>query len=443
MASTSTSTPSAESESACVWTNVPYHGRSESGHMLVTKRTRTKRLRRAAGPVGERSQSICRFPANHGVCSARMAVDPRHDVAIYAPFASGAYLGTKATGGGAETQVWLLARSLAAQGMRVCHVVLGDDGLPEVSPDGVTLVKQSPGEWDRGLTRRSRSILSALGAADASVYVQRTAGYELGVVAGYTRTHRRSLVFSTSSSTDLLDRPPLPSGVSQLAFQFGRRSCAAVVVQSEDQLREARRLRGTEVELIRSFCEPAPPTAAERTAFLWIGGIIDYKDPLAYVELAERVPEAQFWMVATDRGPEWAELARQVHERAARLPNLELMGERPRPELLELYPQAVAVVNTSRFEGVPNTFLEGWAHGAPALSLSVDTGGIIARHGLGAVAGGSLDNLADAARDLWRSRKDGAQRSQATRDYVGKWHAPDVVGSQWFELLSRSARTST
>jgi glycosyltransferase involved in cell wall biosynthesis len=194
--------------------------------------------------------------------------------------------------------------------------------------------------------------------------------------------------------------------------------------------------------LIRSFCEPvangdSPP---EREAFLWIGGLIDYKDPLAYVRLAENVPEAHFWMIGTGRGAEWEGLAAEVEDAAQRLPNLELLPPRDRESLRELYSRAVAVVNTSEFEGFPNTFMEGWACGAPALSLRIDPDGVIRSRDLGHVANGSDRALADAARQLWDGRHNAKARGSAARSYIATTHDPDVVVAQWADLIERVAR---
>src|SRR5205823_2751505 len=102
-----------------------------------------------------------------------------------------------------------------------------------------------------------------------------------------------------------------------------------------------------------------------------------------------RVPEAMFVMVIGDRGDAWAGLRAEVLNKGRQLPNVTVLPAITRTDLLPLYERAVAVLNTSHFEGFPNTFLEGWARGAPTLSLTVDPDGVLAR-GLGFCANGSL-----------------------------------------------------
>jgi glycosyltransferase involved in cell wall biosynthesis len=364
----------------------------------------------------------------------------RYDVTIYAPFAGHLYVpGSKKQSGGAETQMRELARALTGLGLRVCHVVFDYEGLPE-SSEGIDLVTQPPDEFRHNVARYSRSIVRALSRADADVYIQRSSGLETGVAAAFTGARRRALVFSASSAIDLQARPPLPTPLSLSAFRVGRRAAKALVAQTEDQVRIARDQLGRTPTLIRSFCQPGPDEPTEPEAFLWIGGLIDYKDPLAYVRLAERVPEARFWMIGTDRGGVSSALSASVRSAAERLANLDLLPPRSRGALLDVYRRAVAVVNTSEFEGFPNTFMEGWARGVPALSLRLDPDGTIERHGIGVVAGGSHDRFAAAARELWEGRFDRAPIEQAARRYVRETHAPDVVGRQWLDLIEAVRR---
>jgi glycosyltransferase involved in cell wall biosynthesis len=192
--------------------------------------------------------------------------------------------------------------------------------------------------------------------------------------------------------------------------------------------------------LIRSIAEVVPPRAAAPEAFLWIGRVVRMKRPEAYLELARTVSEAQFFMVAVASDqPEHAELFREVERAAATIPNLTLLPPRPRNELMAVLDRTVAVVSTSDFEGMPNTFLEGWARGIPALALSHDPDGIIERYGLGACAAGSAEVLAEHARRFWQTRKDFGELATRCRSYVEEHHSPHSVGARWEQVLRAGA----
>ena len=96
---------------------------------------------------------------------------------------------------------------------------------------------------------------------------------------------------------------------------------------------------------------------------------------------------------------------------------------------------AIAVVNTSSFEGMPNTFLEAWGQGVPVLSFSFDPDNLIQEKGLGIAADGVWDTFVAGARRLWAERFERSDLSARTRSYIRDVHSPEAVGSQWEALL--------
>jgi len=188
--------------------------------------------------------------------------------------------------------------------------------------------------------------------------------------------------------------------------------------------------------VIKSVAEPGELRTSTPEAFLWAGRVISYKRPLAFLDLARAVPEARFWMLGIPQpGERNVRLLADVRRAAAELPNLELLDPRPRDDVMPLIDRAVAIVNTSEFEGLSNTFLEAWSRGVPALSLSHDPDGLIERLGLGSFAHGSGPRLAAVARELWRLRNEQRELAQRCRRYVLDAHRPETVYGQWFDAL--------
>jgi glycosyltransferase involved in cell wall biosynthesis len=372
------------------------------------------------------------------VSRAGPRTSPRADVAVYSAGAGPLYGGV-GVAGGAELQSFYIARALALGGFRVRHVV-ASAGICR-TPEGVEVLELPPHYAVRGLSRR-RAIVDGLRAADARVYIQRPAGIETGFTGVVARVLRRKFVFSASSDADFMrDREQLrllggnlEVRSAAVQYRIGLRCAHAIVVQTERQARLAEETVGRRPQLIPNFSDLGDRQTGSPDVFVWIGAFAGVKDPLSYVALAERVPEARFVMVAKPRTG-WDELAREVQRRASALSNLEVVAPMPRDELLELYGRAIAVVSTSEYEGFSNVFLEGWSRGVPALSLRVDPDGVIARHGLGAVAGGSLHLLAASARGYLEDRSRAVASGDAAYRYVERTHAPEVVGPQWTRLV--------
>jgi glycosyltransferase involved in cell wall biosynthesis len=144
-------------------------------------------------------------------------------------------------------------------------------------------------------------------------------------------------------------------------------------------------------------------------------------------------------MIDVPQDDEPGELRAAMDAAVRELANLERLAPRSREALGDLLDRAVAVVNTSEREGLPNVFLEGWARGVPALALSYDPAGLITGHGLGYVAGGDGAELAARARQLWRER--GNESSFAARciAYVRSEHDREAVVDRWMEALDLSS----
>jgi glycosyltransferase involved in cell wall biosynthesis len=128
-------------------------------------------------------------------------------------------------------------------------------------------------------------------------------------------------------------------------------------------------------------------------------------------------------------------MAERIEAAAGRLPNVELLPPRPRNELLREMQNAVAVVKTSRVEGMPNTFLEAWAQGVPVLSLNVDPDAKIASNDIGVMANGSMERLIEAAGSLWSDRELRRAMGERARQFIQDVHSPDAVADRWVALL--------
>jgi glycosyltransferase involved in cell wall biosynthesis len=369
-------------------------------------------------------------------------VSPQRDIAIYSPMASDLYERDAAVSGGAELQTMLLARSLAARGLRCAHIVVPLAGPPAELPEGLELVERGAfaGRRLTGKAEEARRVWQGFHDADAGTYIFRGGWPVLGVAARFCRTNRRRLIFAAASDLNFVT--PGVRGIKQAEFalyRYGARRSDTIVVQTQGQGELARRMfpRARRIVEIPSFAEPAEPSSAEPEAFLWTGRLADYKNPAAYVELARAVPEARFWMI-----PKYVEKydSDAAVSRAAReLPNMEVLDSRPRDELMRLVERSVAIVNTSPREGMPNLFLEGWARGIPALTFEFDPDGRIGAQGLGVSAGGSPERFADGARELWRTRGDRRELARHVRAYIHDTHGEQAVTRHWMDLLGASS----
>lgn len=373
--------------------------------------------------------------------SPRRRTRESYDVVFYTPFL-GRMLSAKQDSppGGAETQILMLSKALARRGLRVAIIVFGHPAELPDQIDGVRIVVRPPYKL---ATKRSVGkvleaclIWQALWRAPARTIVYRCASLELALVGIYAKLSGQRLVFSTANVVDFDFAKIARKRRDVFLYRLGVRLADDIIVQTEEQVRLCERSFGRTPHLIASLAPTVGLQTAEPEAFLWIGRLVWYKQPLAYVALARAVPEARFWMIGvpSDDGSEH-NLSQEVANLARTTENLELLEPRPHAEVTELMGRAVASVNTASFEGMPNVLLEAWSRGVPALVLHHDPDGVVKDEGLGGFAAGSPETLAELARTLWRSRNNRGDLARRCIAYVGAHHAPDVVADRWAAVL--------
>lgn len=307
------------------------------------------------------------------------------------------------TGGGAERQVHLLSTTLAEH--FDVHVVVGDFGQPrrEVR-DGVTLHRAYPLQSRQHPLQPVKHFLllgEAMRRADADLYIYRGGPRNAGFVYLLTRLLRSKWLVHIASDANIKTRPERLSAVRYWLFNRSIIDADLLVAQSERQQNLLEDCYGAEAEVIPNgypVASDVPPFEA-REYFLWVGGLHEEEKRVhRYLDLAELLPETKFRLagpVATD-----SDHQAELFERVQSLGNVEMTGAIQPHEIHEQYRHATALVNTSAFEGFPNTFLEAWRQGTPVLGLDVDPKRYLPLQTADGYANGDLQSLAATCRVL-------------------------------------------
>jgi glycosyltransferase involved in cell wall biosynthesis len=382
-----------------------------------------------------------------------------YDVVFYVPTISPLLAKTAtAQSGGAETQMFVLTKALATQGVRVAVIAYElPEGMPRHYQGVDVFARPSSAGHVRvvGKVIEVARIWRSLAAIDAPVIVRRMAGVDAGVIAVFARLRRRRYVYSSAHVLDFDPDELFAKRRDRALYCLGVTLAHRVVVQTEEQVPLCERAFGQRPMVIKSIAEPAVELreshrlGARPEAFLWVGRVCSYKRPLEFVALARAIPDARFRMVAV-APPRRADdddhkLWRRMQAAARDTENLELLPPMRREDLRLLIQRAIAVVNTADHEGMPNVFLEAWMEGIPALALTHDPGGAIRAHQLGEFAEGSWERFVEIARSMWRDGDERARLAANCLDYVRREHSRETVAAQWASLLAeesgrRSAR---
>jgi glycosyltransferase involved in cell wall biosynthesis len=316
--------------------------------------------------------------------------------------------------------------------LNVAVLVVGERSLLPREVDGIQVLVQRRAPAVRGLGGLVHDLRTFWGVlrSPARVVVHRNASRTVAVIALAARLIRARFVYSSSSPMDF-DLRRLESAYNAWLFEWGVSAAAEVVVQTDEQAGLSRSRFGRDPVLIRSIAERAEPRSVAPEAFLWVGRMAPSKRLDVYLDLVAALPEARFQAIAVPGSDDQPEIRAQLARARAELPNLEVLDPRPRAELGRLIERAVAMVNTSEYEGMPNVFLEGWSRGVPALAYSLDPDRVVATHGLGSFAAGSRERLVEMAREQWATRGDHREVAAQCIGYVRAHHDAEVVCEAW------------
>jgi glycosyltransferase involved in cell wall biosynthesis len=306
---------------------------------------------------------------------------------------------TSRVSGGAELQVALLAREVARRGVEVV-IVGGDTGQQDgVVIEGVKI--RSGGQFPSG---NSAAMLAAIPRVFSVIREERpdwvfllgwTAWMAIVVAMRGALGYRAGFICGLDSELtgDFRRENPVRGGL----FEWGVAQCDLRYAMTEHQ-RALFAKRGWNCEMYRNLILPRAfePAGAKTVDFLWVSRCQPVKRPHIFLDLVEALPGSSFEMVCPceDMG-----LWDSVAKRAASLPNLRFIEKVPYHEIQSHYDAARVFVNTSEWEGWPNSFIQAGLGRTALLSLAVNPDGIFERFGLGCYAGWDFEKLkADARR---------------------------------------------
>jgi glycosyltransferase involved in cell wall biosynthesis len=339
--------------------------------------------------------------------------------------------------GGAEVQSYHLAEELGRRGWRLEFLVCalgGESRGRRETPLGSArlLYRRRLRKTLADKLDEKRSLFEAVRRTAADLVFER-AVWDADVVALGCRLARRPFVYGLASDRDAAALPRWSRRRNVLRW------AGAIVAQTQVQ-RDWIRRYGRDATCIASGFPVPEWNSAARDEVLWVGTLRALKRPQLFLDLAAAFPDQRFVLCG---GPgEDEALAAQVAARAAGLANLRFAGFVPYRDIHRYFSRARVLVNTSTYEGFPNTFVLAWLHGAAVLTLGVDPDGMLQRHGLGVVTG-DPEALRRALGRLLRDDGERASMVARAREHAVRSHDVRRVADAYeavFDAVLRRGR---
>jgi glycosyltransferase involved in cell wall biosynthesis len=342
--------------------------------------------------------------------------------------------------GGAEVQQKVLAELFCRHKVRV-SVVTMDFGQCEIGKiDDITIFRTYRSDAGLPFIRffypRFYKLWRALTRANASHYYQRGSGMLTGIVAFFCKVHHREFIFSSASDADFCPTLPLlPAIKDKIMYQYGIANANSIVVQNRHQKEACAKLFGRRSEVIPSCLQsPSGISPLKRKYVLWVANIKPIKQPLLVLELAKMCSRVLFRIVGA---PTDANLYEKLVRAAAGLDNVEILGFVPYTAIGPEFDCARLLINTSKFEGFPNTFLQAFSRGVPVICFDNITPEIqhITHPAANLRAMAQTINTLSLDDELW------ARESCSSRKYFLENHSTDAIVEMYLEIFRNRSRT--
>jgi len=343
--------------------------------------------------------------------------------------------------GGSEVQLFCLAKALTKYSfVSVNTIVDGGSFQPSQDKiDGVSL-------WKGNFLKRRFGFMSGLMAyrrifltmkkADVDVYVQQGAGLSTGIVSFFCRLLGKKMVFMTGSIIDVDKTYVRTHLLGGLFYRYGLRNADLVITQCQEHkelLKQNYHLDS--VVMKNGFPLPENTALPSKEFVLWVASSQPLKQPYLFLDLAKKFPQEKFLMILS-KHPQHIYLFNDIQEQAKDITNLTFVSNVPFAEIDIYYQKAKVFVNTSAFEGFPNTFIQAAMYQTPIVSLQVNPDSFLAKWQCGFCANGDWQAMQKHLALLLNNEELRRSFGRNARDYVAKNHNVKDIAEQ-FERETR------
>lgn len=319
---------------------------------------------------------------------------------------------------GGQTRIYNLARAFAGRPDYDVFCITGDFGQPEVLvKDNVRLVK-APVDDPKGVLR----VVTAIRSVRPDIVLDFCASPRLFLYWVFKRVTGLKYLFFTGSDNDVNGRyGTVENRFFDFFYQKGLLGADGIISQVPYHQHELKTRWDLDSYLVLSpYFDIRPFQPAEKEIILWVGRAAFYKNPELFIRLAGRFPSEQFVMICNRSGYDTRGFMKRVENGELNIGNLAFHEYVPSDEMASFYRRAKVLVNTSDFEGFPNTFIEAAVQHTPVVSLRSDPNQMLSGHQCGFACDGDMEKMAALLNRLLRDA--GLQKKMGENAYRYAWH---------------------
>ena len=341
--------------------------------------------------------------------------------------------------GGAEVQLFLLSREFAKRPNLDINVVLG---INDFKKKGVLI-------WNRiklfitlPLNRatinyilRPLNLFLTLFKIKPDIIIQRGAGVYTGMCAIYGKLFRKIFIYSIANQPDVNGKFASERIVGKI-YEFGLLNSNFIIAQHSKQiklLKSWKPKKNLNIKIIRTGYKIQRVDVKKKKNIIWVGRAVFWKKPEFFILLAKKFYNEDF-IIICNKGKNKSYF-NNIKKLSKNLRNLKFIEFVPFDNIDKYFKEAKILVNTSLYEGFPNTFIQAFKNKTPVISLNVNPGHIITRFKLGFLCENNFEKMVCALKNLLNDHKLYDSYSKNTFSYAKNYHNIKKTSEKWINLI--------
>lgn len=222
--------------------------------------------------------------------------------------------------------------------------------------------------------------------------------------------------------------------LSDKLYLFAKKHADEILVQTQQQQNLIRKNIGlSSIVIPNGHCVPIRIRKNNSTTILWLASLKRWKQPELFIELARCCQNLDCKFVLAGRQSDKGYLG-ELLEQMNGVSNIEYIGGVTFEESNELIGRASVFVNTSKYEGFPDTFIQAWMRETPTVSLNVDPDDVIKNYKLGFHSGSFVQMVKDV-RFLVENEEVKQEMGRNARKYALREHDVKKIVPKYIELF--------
>jgi glycosyltransferase involved in cell wall biosynthesis len=349
--------------------------------------------------------------------------------------------------GGAEYQAYLLSQELRDR-LEIFYISVGHEREECIIDNNMKIYTlKSPAFFcfrDIYFLLKLK-IFNILKQEKPALIYQNVAYSATGIAAKYCQENNCKLMWHVASKSDVtpfkfeFKNGIIFSYIEKKFLEYGIRKANFIFGQAKYQDKLLQKNYNLKCDLIIPNFHPKPIYRIEKenpVKVVWVANMKKLKQPELFVKLAQKFENknyAQFIMIGKPAQERWQKnLERHLNS----LSNLEYLSDQNIEEVNKVLCKSHIFVNTSKYEGFPNTFIQAWMRENPTVSLNVDPDDLIKKNKLG-FHSGSFEQMVKDVRFLIEDKKVREEMGRNARKYALREHDIKKIVPKYVELFEK------